>query len=182
MTLENAFSRIIDKEGIGILTEPRLWNYLEDLHAFDFPGVKRVISTMIDADILEKLIPVLINDKGFESQFIDAEQRLVQDEGFQLGIVKYVLDSLMSAVHKNGNMPSTPQCSDETGLPIKGKKRIFPINNELKVDSANGFFLVTVGSQQYKLDKTQYRAIMRKRNMPLDRLEVWLKSYADENY
>ena len=41
MTLENAISYVIDKEGLSILSESRFGNYLNDLQAFGTPAVKR---------------------------------------------------------------------------------------------------------------------------------------------
>ncbi len=62
------------------------------------------------------------------------------------------------------------------------KERI--ISNEsdrLKVEQSNDNYLVQFNGNTYKLDKTQYKAIMRKISMPDNRLEVWLKSYSEEN-
>lgn len=62
------------------------------------------------------------------------------------------------------------------------KERI--ISNEsdrLKIEQLNDNYLVQFNGNTYKLNKTQYKAIMRKVNMPDNRLEVWLKSYSEEN-
>lgn len=48
MTLEKAISYVIDQEGIDIISDARLKNYLNDLQAYDTPAIKRIISTMID--------------------------------------------------------------------------------------------------------------------------------------
>lgn len=62
------------------------------------------------------------------------------------------------------------------------KERIISHETErLKVEQSNDNYLVQFNGNTYKLDKTQYKAIMRKVNMPDNRLEVWLKSYSEEN-
>ncbi|MCR4560067.1 MAG: hypothetical protein K5685_08310 [Bacteroidales bacterium] len=57
------------------------------------------------------------------------------------------------------------------------------INNELEMVGAqpDGMFLVKLCGVSYLLDAAQYKAINRKKEMPASRLEIWLKSYADEN-
>ena len=55
MTLEKAISYAIDNEGIEIISEARVTNYLNDLQAFDTPALKRVISAMIDGGYFAKL-------------------------------------------------------------------------------------------------------------------------------
>ncbi len=42
MTLEKAISYAIDKEGIGIISEARFSNYLNDLQAFENRALKRL--------------------------------------------------------------------------------------------------------------------------------------------
>lgn len=51
--MENALSHIIEKDGIGVLTDSHFFNCLDDLKALDYPGVKRVIMTMIDDDFCD---------------------------------------------------------------------------------------------------------------------------------
>lgn len=181
MTLEEALTHIIEKEGIGILSDSRLYNCLDDLHAFNHPGDKRVITTMIESDVLARLQTAITSDKGYESQFTDAENHLINEEGFQTSLVTYVLDSLLSAIHKSGIVSSSPLDSKRKQLNVKGKHNTNSNKNELKVESINDFYYVTISSHQYKLDRTQYKAIMRKKDMPLDRLEVWLETYTEEN-
>ena len=55
------------------------------------------------------------------------------------------------------------------------------VKNELIFDNNNGKFIISIENRHYTLDETQYKAILRKRDMPIDRLEKWLKSYSDEN-
>lgn len=57
------------------------------------------------------------------------------------------------------------------------------INNELEMVGAqpDGMFLVKLNGTSYALNESQYKAIKRKQAMPSSRLEIWLKSYADEN-
>ena len=91
MTLEKALSYAIDKEGIAIITEAKLANFLNDLQAFGSSAVKRIVSTMIDEGYFAKLQSGLTSD-SYELQFNDVRSYLVQNEGFQADLVDYVLD------------------------------------------------------------------------------------------
>ncbi len=44
----------------------------------------------------------------------------------------------------------------------------------------NGNYLIELNGNSYELDETQYKAITRKKDMPSDRLALWLAAYADE--
>lgn len=179
MTLEKALSYVIDKEGIGIILESRLTNFLNDLQAFDSSAVKRIVSTMVDEGYFAKLQSGLTND-SYELQFNDVKSYLVQNEGFQTDLVQYVLDCLLYAVHKTGNVPAIPQSAIETKkAPVK--KSSSSGRADLQVVHANDNYLVTLSGQSYELDESQFKAIMRKKDMPIERLEVWLQSYAEEN-
>ena len=180
MTLEKAISYAIEKEGIGIISEARFTNYLNDLQAFDTPALKRVISTMIEGGYFAKLQTALSLD-NYELQFNDVSSRLVQDEGFQDDLVKYVLDCLLYAVHKTGNVPTKPQSAVAVKKSTTRKKSTTSDKHVFNVTHINDNYLVELDGQPYELDESQYKAIMRKKDMPTDRLEVWLKSYAEEN-
>ena len=60
-------------------------------------------------------------------------------------------------------------------------KRINPVKGAIEVIHTHDNFLVKLEENSYELDKNQYKAIMRKKNMPTERLKVWLKTYAEEN-
>ena len=179
MTLEKALSYVIDKEGIGIILENRLTNFLNDLQAFDSSAVKRIVSTMVDEGYFAKLQSGLTSD-NYELQFNDVRSFLVQNEGFQADLVQYVLDCLLYAVHKTGNVPTIPQSAIDTKKPA-AKKTSKAGKAELQVVHANDNYLVTLNGQSYELDESQFKAIMRKKDMPIDRLVIWLQSYAEEN-
>ena len=178
-TKEKALSYAIDKEGLAIITEARLANYLNDLQAFDSSAVKRIVSTMIDEGYFAKLQSGLTSD-SYELQFNDVRSYLVQNEGFQADLVNYVLDCLLFAVHKTGNVPTIPQSAVETKKPA-AKRSSVSKKADLQVVHANDNYLVTLNGQSYELDESQFKAIMRKKDMPANRLEVWLQSYAEEN-
>ena len=179
MTLEKALSYAIDKEGLAIITEARLANYLNDLQAFDSSAVKRIVSTMIDEGYFAKLQSGLTSD-SYELQFNDVRSYLVQNEGFQADLVNYVLDCLLFAVHKTGNVPTIPQSAVETKKPAVKRSSVSK-KADLQVVHANDNYLVTLNGQSYELDESQFKAIMRKKDMPANRLEVWLQTYAEEN-
>ena len=178
MTLEKALSYTIDNEGIEIFSEARLKNYLNDLQAYDTPAVKRIISTMIDEGYMSK-IQVSLSNGDYELQFNDLANRLVQVEGFQSDLVKYVMDCLLYAVNKTSNAPVIPQQKVETNKPLIKKTKT--TRNNLNVIQTTGNYIVEFNGKSYELDETQFKAIMRKKDMPADRLEVWLNSYVEEN-
>ena len=107
MTLDKAISYAIDKEGIEIISESRLANYMNDLKAFDSPAIKRIVITMIDEGYFAKLHSGLAGD-SYELQFNDVNSHLIQNEGFQADLVKYVLDCLLYAVKKNKQCAGSP--------------------------------------------------------------------------
>lgn len=181
MTLEKAITYAIDNEGIDVINEPRFVNYLNDLQALSTPAIKRIISTMVNDGYLRKVLPSLkTSGNGYEIQIADLRSRLVTNEGFQEDLVKYILDSLLYSVHKTGNAPvalsiPTPNSLSSTSRKKKSEK------SELKMIEANGNYLIYLNGQSYKLDQSQYKAILRKKNLPSDRLSLWLEAYAEEN-
>lgn len=177
MTLEKALSYAIDKEGIAIVAENRLSNYLSDLQAFDTPAVKRVITTMVEGGYFAKLQSGLASG-NHELIFNDVASKLVQNEGFQSDLVQYILDCLLFAVYKTGNAPIPPASAINNNTTIKKPSKV---SATLDVIQANNKFLVQFNGQSYELDENQYKAIVRKKNMPVDRLEIWLRTYAEEN-
>ena len=54
-------------------------------------------------------------------------------------------------------------------------------NIELIGLQTDGNFHVKINGEDYPLNESQFKAIKRKQNMPVSRLEIWLKSYSDEN-
>ena len=180
MTLEKAFSYVIDNEGISILSEVRLKNYLNDLQAYNTPAIKRIVSAMVDEGYLEKL-QVSLSGEDYELHFNDVTNRLVKTEGFQEDLVNYVMDCLLFAVHKTQNVPSPPQNAISPKKSATRRHSSSSEKRELKVHQANGNYLIEFEGQSYELDNTQYKAILRKKDMPADRLQVWLRSYAEEN-
>lgn len=58
------------------------------------------------------------------------------------------------------------------------------MNNTPKIDMVgqqpDGRYTVILNGIPYNLDEAQYKAINRKKDMPISRLIIWLQSYADE--
>ncbi len=178
MTLEKAITYTIDHEGIDVISEPRFVNYLNDLQALSTPAIKRIISTMVNDGYLGKVLPYLkTTGNGYEIQIVDLRSRLVTNEGFQEDLVKYVLDCFLYSVHKTGNAPEAPSIPTPSSSNPRKKKSE---KSEIKVVEANGNYLVTLDGKSYELDHTQYKAILRKKNMPSERLMLWLEAYSDE--
>ena len=82
MTLEEAISYVIEKEGICILSEDRLVNYLNDLQAFGTPALKRIISTMTVEGYFSKLL-VGLNGDSYELQFNDEQHKFPTNSKFK---------------------------------------------------------------------------------------------------
>lgn len=181
MTLEQAISYAIEHEGIDVITEPRFVNYLNDLQALSTPAIKRIVSTIVSEGFLKKVLPFLkTSGNGYEIQFVDLKSRLVNQEGFQEDLVKYVLDCLLYSVHKTGNVPVAPTVTPQSSPASASRKRKAE-KSDIKVMEVNGNFLVSLNGKSYELDNSQYKAILRKKDMPSDRLALWLAAYADEN-
>ena len=105
MKLFEAIEFAINQEGIEILREHRLVNYLADLQAYEMPVVKSVISTIIGEGYGEKLHDGI--SKGtYQLAFDDVNNNLVNTVGYQEGIVSFVLNSILYALHKVNEMPS----------------------------------------------------------------------------
>ena len=172
MTLEKAISYAIDNEGINIITETRFLNYLTDLQAFEYPAQKKIVSSLIEEGYFDRISKVITTD-NYEVEINDVEYRLVNSNGFQQDLVRHILDCLIYAVHKTGNIPMLPkqQSVKKTNEGKKESKLPF------RVIQANGNFLVNFNGNDYELNEGQYNSILRKQNIPSDRLEVWLQSY-----
>ena len=49
--------------------------------------------------------------------------------------------------------------------------------NKFNVIKTKDRYLIELNGASYELNEGQFQSIMRKKDMPLDRLELWLKSY-----
>lgn len=180
MTLDQAISYAIEHEGIDVISEQRFVNYLSDLQALSTPAIKRIISTMVSEGYLGKLLPYLkATDNSYEIQFVDVHSRLEKNEGFQDDLVKYVMDCLLYSLHKTGNAPVAPTAQTPSAVAPSARKKK-SVKADLKVMEANGNYLIELNGVSYELDESQYKAILRKKDMPADRLTLWLAAYADE--
>ena len=176
MTLENAISYVIDKEGLSILSESRFGNFLNDLQAFETPAVKRIIFTLSDEGYFGKLLTGLSSD-NYELQFNDVSMNLIQKEGYQPDLVQYILDCLLYAVHKSNKTPIMPMSATKTTK----KKRADNQKATFSVIQTNDKYVIEFEGISYELKESQYRAFVRKKDIPANRLKVWLDSYSEEN-
>ncbi len=155
MTLEQAISYAIEHEGIDVITEPRFVNYLNDLQALSTPAIKRIVSTIVSEGFLKKVLPFLkTSGNGYEIQFVDLKSRLVNQEGFQEDLVKYVLDCLLYSVHKTGNVPVAPTVTPQSS-PASASRNRKAEKSDIKVMEVNGNFLVSLNGKSYELDNSQ---------------------------
>lgn len=174
MTLDQAIEYAINQEGLGIIKEPRLINYLTDLQAFDSPALKSILSSMLEKGHMSKFADA-INSENNEIIVNETEYRLVNNEGFQQDLVRYVLDCFVFAFHKTGNAPHRPPVKEKqtiTKSSIKNKTE-----NKFNVIKTKDRYLIELNGASYELNEGQFQSIMRKKDLPLDRLELWLKSY-----
>ena len=180
MTLEKAISCIIEREGVSIISNMQFSVFLDNMMAYDTPAIKRIVETLISGGYFKELQDCILSEE-FDTQINDVHKRLVQNEGYQSDLVKYVLDCLLVGLHKMDIAPEYPQYKKQQKTTNTAKKTHNPIKNELSVIHEKGTFLVDFEGQKYELDETQYKAIMRKKDMPANRLKIWLKSYSEEN-
>lgn len=136
---------------------------------------------MVNDGYFGRVLPYLkTTGNGYEIQIVDLRSRLVTNEGFQEDLVKYVIDCFLYSVHKTGNAPVAPSIPTSSSTSSTPRKKN-PEKSELKVIEANGNYLIDLNGKSYELDQSQYKAILRKKNMPSDRLTLWLEAYSDEN-
>jgi len=133
MTLEQAISYAIQHEGLQIITEERFVNYLNDLQAFTAPALKRIIATMIDEGYSKQLLPCLGSSGNQELEFNKVKTHLVNDEGFQDGLVEYVLLCLQNAVSQKGDAPTLPNNKVEASKMTKLNIEYFEQNDMMEL-------------------------------------------------
>ena len=177
MNLEKAFLSIIKEKGLEAVSSPSLYEEMNNLKAFGSSAERRIVSAMVECGYL---VPLLQED-GYDSQrlFTDIKRHLVEEEGFQAELVEYVVDCLQLAIDK---------CDCRSIIPIANHKEKDVIGNDSQVSSKDGFrvemegerFLVTLNNQSYVLDEIHYKAVIRKKDMPIERLKVWIESYVDD--
>jgi hypothetical protein len=102
---------------------------------------------------------------------------LIQKEGYQPDLVQYILDCLLYAVHKSNNTPIMPMSATKTTK----KKRADNQKATFSVIQTNDKYVIEFEGISYELKESQYRAFVRKKDIPADRLKVWLDSYSEEN-
>ena len=78
-------------------------------------------------------------------------------------------------------MPVPPTSATPSKKTTKKTVKSDRVKADLSVVQTNDNYLITLNHQSYELNESQYKAIMRKKDMPVNRLEVWLKAYAEEN-
>lgn len=182
MKLHEAISYAIEREGEDIITRPLLVNYLADLQAYDTPAIRRIVETFATAGYGETLLNSLSAD-NYELQINDIAVRMVNVEGYQQDLVRYVICCISYALGKTDEQPISPQTVAPTTTSVKNKQRVSSkaSHTQLKfVQTPNGYETKLNGNV-YVLNEGQYNAIKRRQNMPTDRLEVWLDSYTEVN-
>ena len=53
----------------------------------------------------------------------------------------------------------------------------YKTENKFNVIKTKDRYLIELNGASYELNEGQFQSIMRKKDLPLDRLELWLKSY-----
>ncbi|MCF0256408.1 MAG: AAA family ATPase [Bacteroides heparinolyticus] len=105
MKLFEAIEFAVNQDGIEVLRKKRFANYLADLQAYETPVVRRVVTTIVKEGYGEKLYKGL-TEGSYNLDFNDVNYHLVNTVGYQEGIVKFVLNSILYALHKTTEMPS----------------------------------------------------------------------------
>lgn len=105
MKLYEAIEYAISQHGIDIIRDKQFANYLADLHAYETPGIRSVVDTIIDESYCDKLYEGLTSN-SYPLAFDNISNKLTNTLGFQESIVKFVLDSLLYATHNTSIEPS----------------------------------------------------------------------------
>ena len=105
MKLFEAIEFAVNQDGIEVLSEQRFANYLADLQAYETPVVRRVVTTIVKEGYGTKLHDGLTKG-SYQLAFDDVTHHLVNTVGYQEGIVRFVLNSILYALHKTTEMPS----------------------------------------------------------------------------
>ena len=114
MKLHEAISYAIEKEGMEVIRTHRLVNYIADLQAYETHAERNIIATIIEEGYCNKLYEGLVTG-SYQSAFDGVFYQLTHMIGFQEGIVKSVLDSVLTATRRTSAKPS-----------IKNKKPLKP--------------------------------------------------------
>lgn len=178
MKLHEAIAYAIDKEGTEIVCRSLLVNYLADLQAYDTPAVKRIVETIVSGGYGEKLLGSL-QAADYDLQVADTVSRMVKYEGYQQDLVEYVLSCLSYALGKNVEQPMSPITqAQSTPQPNKRRTVTSGIQKLSFIQTSNGY-QTEIDGETYTIDERDYRNILRKKAMPMDRLKIWLNAYSE---
>ncbi len=186
MKLYEAIEYAINKEGIEIICEQRFTNYLADLQAYEIPAVKRVVSAIIDDRYCDKLYAGLIND-SYQLSFNDVTYLLTNTLGFREGIIRFVLDSLLYAMHKTDVKPTFEYNSPndefvDENIPENNKEILVERRNNIHKKDIEDFFDLEAESEKERWESTMKLSLndrIRKRKAIKD---VYIdKEYSNED-
>lgn len=104
MKLYEAIEYAISQHDIDIIRDKQFANYLAELQAYETPGIRSVVDTIIRERYSEKLYEGLTSD-SYPLAFDNISNKLTNTLGFQESIVKFVLDSLLYATHNTSIEP-----------------------------------------------------------------------------
>lgn len=137
MKLEEAIKYAVSKEGVEILQMPQLVNYLADLQAYEIPAIRRIIETFVINQYGYQLLDKL-QFGNYELKVIDIETRMVNYEGFQQGMVHYVLNCISYALGKTQIEPNFQVVSKQRTLQKNNYANI-PQQEKSSCDTAVSF-------------------------------------------
>lgn len=121
MKLYEAIEYAISQHGIDIIRDKQFANYLADLQAYETPGIRSVVDTIIRESYCEKLYEGLTSD-SYRLAFDNISNKLTNTFGFQESIVKFVLDSLLYATHNTSIEPFFEYNQKEEDSKTKNKQ------------------------------------------------------------
>lgn len=140
MKLHEAIAYAIDRDGLEVIRDRRLLSYLADLQAYETPAVRNIIATIINEGCCDKLYKGLVKG-SYQLAFNEVSYQLTHMLGFQEGIVKSVLDSVLIATRRTSAKPSI-----KNKKPLKPKPKVEREKVEKKnEDTINGHEFVDLG-------------------------------------
>ena len=121
MKLYEAIEYAISQHDIDIIRDKQFANYLAELQAYETPGIRSVVDTIIRERYSEKLYEGLTSD-SYPLAFDNISNKLTNTLGFQESIVKFVLDSLLYATHNTSIEPFFEYNQKEEDSKTKNKQ------------------------------------------------------------
>lgn len=106
--LYDAIRKIVDNQGKSIIEDVRFVNILDDVMAFDdLPAVKPVLRDLIKKGIGKEIIKIDNSGESFALKKQTLLMSIVNNNGYNAELVRYILDCLSYGIHWTNNIPNS---------------------------------------------------------------------------